>query len=330
MSRAARAAPTVLLADIGGTHSRFALLASKGRPERVVSWDNNKYASLENAITSYLAEADTRPQAAVLAVAGPITGREISLTNRNWRFNLDELAGQFGFSDIHAINDFEAQAWALGQLQSGDYRQLGQAAHAPAAHGVKVVLGPGTGLGVAALIPLGKGWLPLPTEGGHVCFGAAGKDEEAIFARLHVSGPVSAEMVISGSGLPGLHRAVNPGTTSVTAADIVEQALAGDHAASATIKLFIRLLGRFAGDVALTFKALGGVYIAGGVTAKLGPLFDEEIFRAAFEAHPPYNALLERLPTYLITVAHPGLIGCAALALANQIDAKPRSAKAAR
>ena len=125
MSSTARAAPSVLLADIGGTHSRFALLASNGRPERIVSWDNNKYASLENAITSYLAEADTQPQAAVLAVAGPITGREIALTNRNWHFNLDELARRFGFSHIQAINDFEAQAWALGQLQSGDYRAIG-------------------------------------------------------------------------------------------------------------------------------------------------------------------------------------------------------------
>ena len=123
---------SVLLADIGGTHSRFALLASNGRPERVVSWDNNKFASLDDAITSYLAEADTRPQVAVLAVAGPITGREISLTNRNWRFNLDDLAGRFGFSHIYAINDFEAQAWALAQLHEGDYRQLGHAAHAPA------------------------------------------------------------------------------------------------------------------------------------------------------------------------------------------------------
>ncbi len=111
---------------------------------------------------------------------------------------------------------------------------------------------------------------------------------------------------------------MNPGAASVTAADIVEQALAGDPAASATIKLFVRLLGRFAGDVALTFKALGGVYIAGGVTGKLGALFDEDIFRAAFEAHPPYSELLQSMPTYLVTVAHPGLIGCAALATARE------------
>ena len=109
---------------------------------------------------------------------------------------------------------------------------------------------------------------------------------------------------------------MNPGAAPLTAAEIVAQAQAGDPAARATIKLFVRLLGRFAGDVALTFKAIGGVYIAGGVTGKLGALLDEEIFRAAFEAHPPYGDLLKGIPTYLITVAHPGLIGCAAFATA--------------
>jgi len=307
----------VLLADIGGTHTRFALLASDGRPERVVSWDNNDYASLENAIAAYLAEADTQPQAAVLAVAAPVTGREIALTNRDWHFNIDDLSRRFGFSDIQAINDFEAQAWALGQLREGDYRSIGDSA-ARAPHGVKVVLGPGTGLGVAALVPLAKGWLPIASEGGHASFGPANRDEEPVFARLRESGPVSAETVVSGKGLPRLHQALHPGSALSSAEAIVAQAQAGDVTAAATIKLFVRLLGRFAGDVALTFKALGGVYIAGGVTGKLGGLFDEEIFRAAFEAHPPHGDLLKSLPTYLVTVSHPGLVGCAALAMAQR------------
>lgn len=179
------------------------------------------------------------------------------------------------------------------------------------------MLGPGTGLGIAALIPVGDGWQAVPTEGGHVSFGAGSPDEEPIFARLHKDGPVSAEMVISGSGLPRLHGAVNPGTAPLASAEIVARALAGDPAAASTIKLFVRLLGRFAGDVALTFKAMGGVYIAGGVTGKLGALLEEDIFRKAFEAHPPYGDLLRAVPTYLVTVAHPGLIGCAACAMAR-------------
>jgi glucokinase len=308
---------SVLLADIGGTHSRFALLGVDGRPAEVVSWDNDAYASLEAAIESYLAKVQARPQAAVLAVAGPVTGRDIALTNRSWRFNLDALAKRFGFSQIRAINDFEAQAWALAQLREGDTRGIGRA-DARVIPGAKIVLGPGTGLGVAALIPVGDGWQAVPTEGGHVSFGAAHPDEEPVFARMLKEGPVSAESVISGSGMPRLHRAVNPGAAAADAAGIVAQAKSGDAASAATVRLFVRLFGRFAGDVALTFKAVGGVYVAGGVTAKLGGLFDERIFRAAFEAHPPYEDLLRALPTHLVTVAHPGLIGCGALALTLQ------------
>jgi glucokinase len=308
---------TVLLADVGGTHSRFAVLGANGRPERDVSWSDDDFASLEDAIAKYIAELGEKPRRAVIAVAGPITGRDIALTNRDWRFNLDAVAKRFGFGSVHAINDFEAQAWALGQLREGDYRVLGNAAGTRVMPGAKVVLGPGTGLGVAALIPVGNTWQAVPTEAGHVRFGAANKDEEPLFGRLLEKGPVSAEMVISGSGLPGLHAAVNPGAHASSAEAIVTAAQAGDQAARATIRLFVRLLGRFAGDMALTFKALGGVYLAGGVTGKLGALLDERAFRAAFEAHPPYEALLKDIPTYFVTVAHPGLIGCGAYSLAN-------------
>jgi glucokinase len=310
-------ASPVLLADIGGTHSRFALLASSTRPEQVVSWSNDAFDSLEAAIASYIAELGEKPKAGMFAVAGPIIGRAIALTNRDWHFDLDDLGGRFGFSYTDAINDFEAQAWALGLLQEDDYRSIGTNARARPRHGVKVVLGPGTGLGVAALVPVGDGWQAVATEGGHVSFGAASQDEEPIFALLHKEGPVSAEMVVSGSGLPRLHGAVHAGAAPLASAEIVGRALAGDPAATATIKLFVRLLGRFAGDVALTFKATGGVYVAGGVTGKLGALLDEDIFRTAFEAHPPYGELLQAVPTYLVTVAHPGLIGCAACARAH-------------
>jgi glucokinase len=307
---------TILLADIGGTHSRFALLGANGRPDQVVSWDNDDYGSLEIAIAAYIAKVAAKPQAAVIAVAGPVAGRDIALTNRSWQFNLDMLARRFGFSRIDAINDFEAQAWALGQLREGDTRIIGSAAQVT--RGVKVVLGPGTGLGVAALVPLvDGGWQPVATEGGHVSFGAANKDEEPVFARLLAEGPVAAESVISGAGMPRLHRALNPGAPTLTAENIVARAQGGDAAAKATIALFVRLFGRFAGDVALIFKATGGVYVAGGVTGKLGALFDEAAFRAAFDAHPPYGDLMKSIPTYLVTAKNPGLLGCAAFALAQ-------------
>src|SRR3954452_17937581 len=131
----------ILLADVGGTHSRFALLGTNGRPERDVSWSDDDFASLEDAIAKYVAELSEKPRRAVIAVAGPITGRDIALTNRHWRFNLDALGKRFGFSSVHAINDFEAQAWALGQLHEGDYRVLGKSAATGSVQGAKVVLG---------------------------------------------------------------------------------------------------------------------------------------------------------------------------------------------
>lgn len=311
-----RSATSVLLADIGGTYSRFACLDHNGRPAHAVTLANDSFGSLEEAIASYLAELETRPDSAVLAIAGPVSGREIALTNRGWRFHLDKLAGRFGFSHVQAVNDFEALAWALGRLEREDLRRLGRGAQTRPGRDTKVVLGPGTGLGVAALVPSGDGWQAIASEGGHVCFGAAREDEEKVFARLREQGGVSAEMALSGPGLQRLHSALHPGMAPLAPEMVVAHALAGDPAAGATVQLFVRLLGRFAGDVALIFKALGGVYITGGVAIGLGALLDEEIFRAAFEAHPPYGELLKSVPTFLIVRPQPGLIGCAALALA--------------
>ena len=251
--------------------------------------------------------------------AGPVNGDEISLTNRAWSFRLSELRDRFGFAQVRAINDFEALAWALLGLAPTDTRPLGR--HSEERRGAKVVLGPGTGLGVAALVPAGNGWQAVASEGGHMSFGPASDDEEPIFARLRAEcGPVSAETVLCGRGLGRLHLALHPGAQRLTSEEIIAQAQAGDAAALATTVLFTRLLGRFAGDVAVTFKAIAGVYITGGVATGLAAVLDEAVFRAAFEAHPPYQKTLAATPTRLLTCTEPGLLGCAALA-AQMIDA---------
>jgi glucokinase len=226
---------------------------------------------------------------------------------------LPDLSARFGLSPIHAVNDFEALAWALPSLRRSDLQPVGEDREFPA--GVKIVVGPGTGLGVAALVPTGNGYHVIASEAGHSSFGPAYPDEEAIFHRLAEKGaPLSAEAVLSGSGLAALHAALHPDTLKVKSEMIVRQARAGDRAARATIAMFVRLLGRFAGDMALTFRATGGVYIAGGVATGLGPLFDARLFRTAFERHPPYEALLKSIPTALIICEEPGLIGCVAVA----------------
>jgi len=249
---------------------------------------------------------------AVFAVAGPVDGDDIKLTNRAWSFRVPDLSARFGFAPLRVINDFEALAWALPHLQPADQRPIGKTVEPK--NGIKVVLGPGTGLGVAAAVPIEGRWNVVASEGGHATFGAQATEEEPVFARLRdESGTVSAEMVLSGPGLIRLHRALHQ-RPSLTSEAIVAEARAGEKTARASIALFVRLLGRFAGDVALTFKAMGGVYLCGGVALALGDLLDDAIFRAAFEAHPPHQRMLAGIATSLITCQEPGLLGCAAVA----------------
>ena len=305
---------SALLADIGGSKSRFALADSAGRPERILIIDNGTVPSLEEAVSQYLQTTSARPRAATLAIAGPIDdGEEIALTNRTWRFRRSEFARRFGFAPLHVVNDFEAIAWALLRLTAADIRPLG--APVPPRDGVKLVLGPGTGLGVAALVPTHGRWQVVASEGGHASFGPQAPDEIEVFGRImRDCGSVSAETILSGPGIVRLARALDPQRAWPTSEAILKGALARDPSAQAVVRRFVRLLGRFAGGLALTFKALGGVYVTGGLGTGLGPLFDEAEFRAAFEAHPPYQKLLAGIPTFLMTCAEPGLIGCAAVA----------------
>jgi glucokinase len=328
-------ARSILLADIGGSKSRFALAGPAGRPERILVIENDTVTDLAAAVGRYLGATGAQPDAAVFAVAGPIDGEEVALTNRAWRFRRREFAERFGWSQLDVVNDFEAIAWALAHLGAADTRVLGRPA--TPRHGVKLVLGPGTGLGVAALLPADGRWHVVASEGGHASFGAHAADEVELFDRLREDrGAVSAESVLSGPGLVRLARALDPQLGGHASETILARALAGEPAAQAVAGTFVRLLGRFAGGLALTFKAVGGVYITGGVAGGLGPLLDDPQFRAAFEAHPPYQSLLATIPTLLVTCEQPGLVGCAALAqtLAAAKDtashARPSSVKASR
>jgi glucokinase len=303
----------VLIADIGATNSRFALVGTDGRPDKIISFATDGVESAEAAIARYLKLTRSKPTAAVLAIAAPVDGDTIAMTNREWRFRLSDLTKRFRLSHIRAVNDFEAAAWSLLRLAPADTRPLGSAKGPKS--GTKVVFGPGTGLGVAALVHTEHGWCAIATEGGHAAFGAAANDEEPIFARLRAEcGAVSAESVLSGPGLERLHRAVHGPNKTLSTEAIVKYAKEGEEAESATVALFVRLLGRFAGDLALMIKALGGVYLAGGVAQRIGTALDAHAFRDAFEAHPPYEKLLRPIPTTLITLEEPGLLGCAVLA----------------
>ncbi len=303
----------VLIADIGATNSRIAIVGADGRPSGMRKWHGDDMASLEAVIARYIDETGVRPRAGVLAIAAPVEGDSVTMTNRAWHFRVSEIAKRFGWQAVKAINDFEAVAWSLPRLAAGDMRSLGGGRERPG--GAKVVFGPGTGLGVAALIAGPRGDVVVPTEGGHVAFGPAAEDEARIFATLRAElGYVSAEALLSGPGLERLHLALHGSSHALSAAEITQGAHQGDAAARATVAMFVRLFGRFAGDLALMFRATGGVYAAGGVARRIGAFFDTPDFRATFEDHPPYQDLLKTIPTTLITLDEPGLLGCAAVA----------------
>ena len=227
-----------------------------GRPERILVIENDTRADLEAAVTRYLDDR-ARPRAATFAVAAPVDGEEIALTNRQWRFRRGDFGRRFGFSPFVVVNDFEAIAWALPRLGAADTRPLGQGNPAPRG-GAKVVLGPGTGLGRRRAGPADGRWRVVASEGGHARSVQAA-DEAEVFARLREqSRAVSAETVLSGPGLLRLARALDPRAQYREPETIVASALAREPSALAAARLFVRLLGRFAGDVALPSRRWAG------------------------------------------------------------------------
>lgn len=300
------------LADVGGTTTRLAVERG-GRPEKIEEIANDSVSDFIEAAAAYLRRHGLRPQRAVFAFAGPIGADSVTLTNRAWSLRFADLADRLGVAGVDALNDFEAVAWALPALPPDQLRAIGSAVRP--GRGAKVACGPGTGLGVSALVPTPQGWCAIAGEGGHVAFGPSLDDELDVFARLRQSfGWIEAETLLCGPGLERLHVALHPDAPPAHAGEIVEGALRGKPACASTVALFVRLLGRFAGDLALTFKATGGVYLAGGVARKLDGLLDGTVFRTAFEHHPPFGSLLATIPTWLILHPQPGLLGCATYA----------------
>jgi glucokinase len=303
----------VLVADIGGATTRFGLVYADGQLRNVSTTINDRTATIDDAIGRYLHACQVRPDAAVLAVAGPVDGDWIAVSNRSWRFRLSELKAAFGFTTVRAVNDLEAVACAIVGRHDCEMRPLG--ATTPDKRGVKVVVGAGAGLGVAAMLPSdGTRWTIVASEGGHISFGPTSRDEDFLFERMRERYGRLSAAVLSGPGLELIYLAIAPDAEQICAEEIARRAKAGDPTARACIDAFVRLLGRFAGDVVLMFKATAGVYLSGGVAAGIGDLLDAATFRAAYEAHPPYAKLMASIPSFVITCREPGLLGCAALA----------------
>jgi glucokinase len=318
-----------LVADIGGTNARFGWVASPGAPiEHVQTLRCAEHAGPAEAAQAYLAPLAAKlgaqwqaPRAAAFAVATAVGADRVAFTNSGWAFSRRETAQALALDELLLLNDFAALALSLPTLAPAQLRVQGSWPEQPA---TLAVVGPGTGLGVAALVPTAHGWVPVPGEGGHVTLASADSEERALLdAALRLMAEdagqpahVSAERLLSGIGLPLLHRAtaavLGTAVSPLATPEIVQQGLAGDLVCSRTLDHFCALLGGFAGNVALTTGARGGVFIGGGIVPRLGDRFFASRFRERFEAKGRFAAYLGAIPTAVILDTHTALAGAAA------------------
>jgi len=324
-----------LVADIGGTNARFALVHdAHGAVADVVSMRCADYPGAADAARDYLSQVgqryghEVRPSVAGFAVATAIHGDTVTLTNSRWTLSATATAHAIGTRELHLFNDFEALALALPSLAPRDLMPLQPAGSAlPNRSLPMTVIGPGTGLGVATCVPVGNGhWVPLASEGGHATASAADDFEADLLRVLRAShGHVSAERLLSGIGLPLLHQAVvtvrgaAPART-LSPEDIVAAGLDGSDADCATtLDTFAAMLGSFAGNVALTVGARGGVFVAGGIAQKIAPFLQQSRFRARFEDKGRFRGYLAPIATNLIVYPHAALSGVAE-GIANRLQ----------
>lgn len=310
-----------LVGDIGGTNARFALFdPDRPEPELLAarSLANADFASLQHAAEHYLAEVGARPARAAIAVASPVAGDAIRLTNRAWSFSRGELRDSLGLDQLEIINDFGAVAWAVPVLRAQDRVAL-HGSESGATHGPVSVLGPGTGLGVGLLVgEAGRGWHVVETEGGHVSFAPLGEEEQAIARWVTARhGRCSTERLMSGTGLSYIDAALagKPFSLEESAlrapAAIVDAALEGhDLIARRTLARFCAVFGSVAGDTALIHGARS-VVIAGGIVPRFIPFLRASAFRERFLAKGRFAAHLESLAIHVITHPSPGLLGAA-------------------
>lgn len=300
-----------LIGDIGGTKVLLALVDERGAIRQPCRLEAAEFASFEDLLAAYLRDVDAPIDGGCLAVAGPVAGdgRSAKVTNLPWTIDCAALETRFGMGRLWLINDFAAVAYGVTQLKPAQTIQL--QAGEPDERGVRLVLGAGTGLGMAILV---DGRI-LPSEGGHVGFAPADALQWQVWQALRAErGRVTAESVISGPGLANIHRIL--AGELLHPAEVVARARQNDAAARRSLEVFFSAYGAFAGDMALAVLATGGVYLAGGVTAHLLSELPASGFLAAFDAKAEHAELARRMPVWAVTDPDIGLRG-AAIALSR-------------
>jgi glucokinase len=307
-----------LLADIGGTNARFALQRNRGEVADIRVYPCADYPGVADAIKQYLQDIGLdKVHHAAVAIANPVDGDHVQMTNHDWSFSIEATRRVLGFETLLVVNDFTALAMAVPNLREDERVRVGGGS--PRQNSVIGLLGAGTGLGVSGLIPADDRWIALGSEGGHASFSPSDEREDYVLAfvrkKFH---HVSFERVAAGPAIEMIYQALAERAGKALAAppataDIVAQGVAGDALASETLECFCSILGTFAGNIALTLGALGGIYIGGGVVPRLGEFFARSPFRARFQAKGRFEQYLASIPTYVITAEYPAFVGVAAI-----------------
>ncbi len=317
-----------LLADIGGTYARFAIEAAPGHLAHMASLRCADHPDFHAAVSAYL--HGLAPEAlgstgllehAAVAIANPVEGDQVRMTNYHWRFSIEQMRQRLGLQTLVVVNDFTALAMALPRLGPGQRRQVGGGEAVE--RSVLGVLGAGSGLGVSGLIPAADGWVALGTEGGHTSFAPRDEREIAILRyALQRFDHVSFERLLSGPGLELIDAALRDraGLSPVVQAapEITRRALDGtDLVCAEALEAFCAMLGTAAANLAVTLGATGGVYIGGGIVPRLGAYFERSPFRARFEDKGRFRDYLRAIPTFVVTAEHATFMGASAILAAQ-------------
>ncbi|MCW8108649.1 glucokinase [Alteromonas ponticola] len=304
------------VADVGGTNIRLARVTTDGL-SHIKKYICRDFASIDLVIQHYFDElAEFKFTCGCIAIACPVAGDHVAMTNHSWAFSQRALRAQLKLHALYVINDFTAVAHSLPVLQDEQVIQIGEGTAKD--NGNIAVFGPGTGLGVEHITMTSKGWQTLDGEGGHVDFAPIDETDIIIWRHLQkLHGRASAEEVMSGRGIVNIYNALslhrNTQAKFNDPADITTAALSGEcDTCEATLTQFCRIMGSFAGNLALNMATTGGIFIGGGIANRFADFLQQSDFRARFEAKGIMKHYVKSIPTYLIAEPDHGLLGAAA------------------
>lgn len=321
----------IIAGDIGGTKTLLALFEPGVRAPRFERrYDSHAQADFPSLLGQFLDDAreavGTRPQVAhaCFGIAGPVFGDRVKVTNLPWEIDANALERVFNFSRVRLLNDFASAAYGIEALGEDDFATLQPGE--PIANAPRVVLGAGTGLGVAYMVTDGDGYRVIAGEGGHAAFAPANEEQVALWRHVHAgANRVVLEHVLSGSGLARIYEFLRAERRHPESPIVAREMAEGDSAAAiarnamdrkdplagAALDLFVAIYGAAAGDHALGVVARGGVFIAGGIAPKILPRIAAGGFLEAFNDKADFSAVARQMPVRVVTNEKLGLLGAA-------------------